>query len=231
MSDVVAVLWSDEPRRKPGPRPRFTIDDVVGAAIAIADAEGLDAVTMQRVADELGAAKMGVYRYVSAKEELAALMLDRALGDPPSAGTGPWQSQLRAWALAMHERMSARPWTLELTVGRRTPGPRELAWFEYGLAALRGTPLDGPDRMDVLAVLANHVRGGVQQEAGATEPEQALLESFQQVLAAHADRFPETVAAFAAAQESGRQDNALRFGIERILEGVTEYVARAGREA
>lgn len=231
MSDVVSVLWSDEPRRKPGPRPKFTVDDVVGAAIAIADAEGLGAVTMQRVADELGAAKMGVYRYVSAKDQLAALMLDRALGDPPRATTGSWQSRLRGWALAMHERMSARPWMLELTAGRRTPGPRELAWFEHGLLALRGTPLDGADRLDVLAVIANHVRGGVQQEAGATEPEQAMLDSFQQVLTTHADRYPETVAAFASAQASDRQDDALRFGIERILEGVTEYVARLGRDA
>jgi AcrR family transcriptional regulator len=182
-----------------------------------------------QLADELGAARMGVYRYVSAKDQLAALMLDRALGDPPRATAGSWQSRLRRWALAMHERMSARPWTLELTVGRRTPGPRELAWFEHGLVALRDTPLDGSDRLDVLAVLANHVRGGVQQTAGATEPEQAILDSFQQVLTAQAARFPETVAAFAFAQAGDRRDDALGFGIDRILEGVTEYVARLGQ--
>jgi AcrR family transcriptional regulator len=200
---MARALWSDEPRRKPGPRPRFTIDDVVGAAMA-------------------------VYRYVSAKDQLAALMLDHALGDPPRASTGSWQSRLRRWALAMHERMSARPWVLELTVGHRTPGPRELAWFEHGLVALRGTPLDGADRLDVLAVLANHVRGGVQQTATTTAPEQAMLDSFQQVLTAQAERFPETVAAFASARAGGRRDDALRFGVDRILEGVTAYVAGRG---
>ncbi len=227
-SGVAAVLWPGEPRRKRGPRPKFSLDDVVDAAIAIADAEGLSAVTMQRVADELGSAKMALYRYVPGKAELAALMLDRALGLPPTNTSGRWRRRLRSWTVTMHERMSARPWTLELTVGRRTPGPHELAWLEQGVAALRSAPLDGAERLDTLALLANHVRGSVEQAAAIDQPETSLAESLEPILTAHADRFPQTVAAFTEAAATGRRDDAFSFGLDRILDGVAALIARRG---
>ena len=223
---VASVLWPQDGPRKRGPRPKFTLDEVVGAAIAVADAEGLDAVTMQRVADELGAAKMALYRYVPGKSELTALMLDQALGAPPaSRGPAAWRPRLLRWGLAMHERMSARPWTLDLTLGRRTPGPYELDWFERGVGALQATPLHGSEALDVLALISNHVRGSVQQAAAGEDPEAALADQLGPILAAHADRYPQTAAAFATAGESGQRDDALRFGLERILDGVAALIA------
>lgn len=227
-----SVLWPEDGPRKRGPRPRFTLDEVVGAAITVADAEGLDAVTMQRVADELGAAKMALYRYVPGKGELTALMLDQALGAPvEQRGPSGWRPRLRRWGLTLHERMAARPWTLELTVGRRTPGPRELDWFEQGVAALRGTPLHGSEALDVLALISNHVRGSVEQGAAIDDPEAALADQLGPILAAHADRYPHTLAAFTAAGEAGQRDGALRFGLERILDGVAALITERRQES
>jgi len=224
---LVEILWSDRVERRRGPRPRLSRDDVVAAAIALADGEGFDAVTMQRVADAVGAAKMGLYRYVPGKAELAALMVDHALGAPPAVPDGRWRDGLRTWATAMRERMAAHPWTLELTLGPRVPGPNELAWFEAGLAALRSTPLDGAQRLDVLALLTEHVRGSVQQAARTDRPESALADALGPVLARHGEHFPATVRAFADAAATGGRDDAFRFGLDLVVRGVEALVRDA----
>lgn len=131
--------------------------------------------------------------------------------------------------MAVGGARNGRHRTLELTVGRRVPGPRELAWFEHGLAALRDTPLDGSERLDVLALLSNHVRGSVQQVAAAADPESALAEALQPILQAHADRFPQTAAAFESAATSGRRDEGFRFGVDRILDGVATLMQTRAR--
>ena len=76
LARTLSLLWREtEPPRR-GPRPRHSVDDVVEAAIAIADADGLDAVTMRAVAERLGISPMSLYTYVPGKAELLDLMLD-----------------------------------------------------------------------------------------------------------------------------------------------------------
>jgi len=82
-------LWRARSRPTRGPKPALTLDQITDAAIAVADAEGLAAVSMQRVAAELGYTKMSLYRYLPGKAEMVAAMLERALGEPPKlAGEG-----------------------------------------------------------------------------------------------------------------------------------------------
>ncbi len=131
-ASLTETLWPDPPRTKRGPKPRLTRDEIVAAAAATADTDGIDAVTMQRVADTLGTAKMSLYRYVPGKAELVALALDHTLGDPPALRSDSWRDRLREWAIALHGRMRAHPWSLDVTAGTRVPGPHELAWFEEG---------------------------------------------------------------------------------------------------
>src|SRR5579859_8267137 len=79
----VAAAWGVRERPHKGPKPALTLARIVDAAVGLADAEGLDAVSMARVATALGAAPMSLYRHVSAKEELRRLMVDAAWGDSP----------------------------------------------------------------------------------------------------------------------------------------------------
>ena len=79
------LLWGPPAGARRGPKPRYTLDAIAEAAMTIADDEGLDAVTMQRVAERLGTTKMALYRYMPGRAELDAVMLDRALGLPPAA--------------------------------------------------------------------------------------------------------------------------------------------------
>lgn len=225
------VLWGDRPGPRRGPKPALTHDRIARTGIAVADAEGLAAVSMQRVAAELGFTKMSLYRYVPGKAELVALMADLAMGTPPAdLGGGDRCARLRAWALALLPGFLRHPWVLEATTGPRVVGPNELAWMEAALAVLDGTPLRGAARMDVPAVLAGHVRGIAQQAA--TTPSGDAGTQFGAILAEvvreRGDRYPAVKAALAEAAEGGGEDEALGFGLDLILAGLR---ARIGEDA
>ena len=89
-----------------GPKPALTLEAIAETAIRVADADGLDAVSMQRVAAELGFTKMALYRYLPGKSDLLALMVEHALGGPPDLGDVTWRQGLRAWA---HALLAASP--------------------------------------------------------------------------------------------------------------------------
>ena len=83
------LLWGQRPPGQRGPRPTLSVAEVARAGVAVGDAEGIGAVTMQRVADELGVTKMALYRYLPGKAELVALMIDIGLGEPPRLSDVP----------------------------------------------------------------------------------------------------------------------------------------------
>lgn len=223
--DVVALLWRRATPARRGPKPRFSVDGIVAAATEIADAHGLDAVTMQAVAARLGTTKMALYRYVPGRVELDALLLDAALGAAPSAATGAdWRAALTDWAGSVHARALARPWSVELAQRPHVPGPVELAWFEAGLAACGDLPLTGAEKLDTLALLVGHVMSLVRQQPRGASPEADLTARLGPVLAERADDYPLTVAAFSDA-EPGDRDDALRFGVARVVAGVAALAA------
>ncbi|WP_227980054.1 TetR/AcrR family transcriptional regulator [Nocardia spumae] len=227
---ALELLWGAPQRPRRGPKPSLSLERIVAEAITLADSDGLSAVSMQRLAERLGCAKMALYRYVPGKAELTALMLDTALGGPPQSTTAapePWRAALRTWASTIDERYRAHPWTIELTAGSRPLGPNELAWMEAALAPLAGTGLTGAERLDTVVLVNGHVRSLVQQTsaAGSQRTEDQMAREVAAILADHAERFPEVVAAFADSGPDGR-NAALEYGIERILDGVSVLIAQ-----
>jgi AcrR family transcriptional regulator len=219
------LLWPAGSVTKRGPKPKLTLEGIVAAATAIADAHGLAAVSMQRVAEEIGVTKMSLYRYVPGKSELTALMFDTRLGGPPTVSEQEgWRAGLEAWTVGIHDRFADAPWTLELAVGARVIGPNELAWLELGLMALAGTPLSGVEQLDVLALLSGHVRSIVQQRATTGDPERATAALMSTIIEEHASHFPYVAAAFGETSSTVDRDNALDFGTDRILDGVESLI-------
>jgi len=156
------LLWGSEARPSRGPKRALTAEDVVQAAIALADREGLAALTMQAVAQELGFTAMALYRYFPNKDALIDGIVDAALGTPP-ARTGPkgaWRDEVSRWAHAKRAMLVARPWLAELPFVAAPHGPNWLAWLEGAVDALSGTGLDAIDVFDMLHVLDGYVRGG-----------------------------------------------------------------------
>lgn len=225
---AVAVLWGvrEAPRR--GPKPTLTLEAIAHAGIAAADADGVAAVTMQRVAESVGVTKMALYRYVPGKSELVALMTDTAIGGPPQPDADGWRPRLHTWATRMFEAFCRHPWALETTVGARVMGPNELSWMEAAVSALAGTGLDGGEMLDSAAILAGHARGVAQQAVAAppgAEPEQAMDAAIVELLRGREDQFPAVLAAIRSAAEQGTQGQALEFGLARILDGIEALIA------
>lgn len=225
------LLWGTDDRPRRGPKPALSLPLIVDTAIALADAEGLANLTMQRLAERLGYTKMSVYRYVPGRTELLAVMLDIGMGGPPeltsAAAPQPWQSQLRSWAVAIHDKYQAHPWSIELSTGARLFGPNEMAWLDAALAALADTGLTGAERLDSVVLLNGHVRSLVQQTSAAAQPE-TMEQDLARILVAHGDRFPAVLAAFT--DDPDNRDNALHFGIDRILDGLAALIAERRHE-
>ena len=221
----VGALWRPQAGPRRGPKPRYTLEGIADAAIAIADGEGLEAVSMQLVAARLGTTKMALYRYVTGRADLEAVMLDRTLGAPPAHVPADWQTALAGWARTLFARALEHPWAVELAQRPHLPGPEELGWYEAGLTATDGLPLSGGERLDLLVLLTGHALSLVRQSAASATPEEDLAAGVTAVLSRHGDRYPRTAAAFAdSAREDSRED-ALDFGINRILAGVAALIA------
>src|ERR1700722_13414556 len=236
------LLWGTAQRPRRGPKPSLTLERIVAEAIEHADAEGLANLSMQRLAERLGSAKIALYRYVPGKSELVALMVDTALGDPPeppaptspTLPTGPatatddqrWRTVLRLWATTINARYRLHPWAIDATAGARPTGPHEMAWMETALAALAGTGLTGPERLDAVALLNGHVRSLVQvTPAGQHDLEAEMARQIGVALAAHPDRYPQVLAAFSESPPPAGRNSALDFGIDRILDGLAALIA------
>ncbi|HWD77781.1 MAG TPA: TetR/AcrR family transcriptional regulator [Kribbella sp.] len=158
-------IWLRPERAARGPRPAHSRAEIAEAAVRVADTEGLDAVSMRRVAAELGTGTTSLYRYVDGKDELFDLMVDRAMGDhPPPAPTGDWQADLRALAHAQRARALRHPWLVRLPATRPVLGPNMLAWLEATYAAVDAHGVDADEVLTQAATLLTFVRGHVLEE-------------------------------------------------------------------
>lgn len=217
------LLWGTPSAPRRGPRPTLTLPAIARAGIAIADADGLDGLTMHRVAESLDVTKMALYRYVPGRAELVALMIEAAVGAPPVPPPGAdWRGQLDHWARQMYDRFRRHPWAITATVGARVMGPNELGWLERAVAALTGTGLNGGEMLDVAVLLLGHARNLAQQVSAmpTDTPEQAMESGLAGLLRGREDQFPAVLAAVASAARHAAQDQALDFGLARILDGV-----------
>lgn len=154
------LLWGlREPGRR-GPRAGLSVEAIGAAAIAVADAEGLAAVSMARVAQELGAGTMSLYRYVSSKDELHLLMVELAVESPPDdLHTAGWRAGLARWATSIDRMLAGHRWYMQVPMTRPPLGPRNLAWLEAGMQCLRDTPLSHNDKVQAVMTLLLIVHG------------------------------------------------------------------------
>ena len=161
------LLWGDNAdtavtRRSPLDRTR-----IVRAALRVADAEGLAALTMRRVATELGTGAMSLYRHVPGKEALVSLMIDEALGEDvlPDQPSGDWRGDLRLVASMMWDFIQRHPWYPEAVMERPPITPRGLAAFEFALSMLDNTGLPPNERVVIVATVTSTVINAAQNAA------------------------------------------------------------------
>ena len=154
-----------------GRPPAHTVDQVVEAAVRLADAEGLAAVSMRRVGTEIGAGAMSLYTYVANRDRLLDLMVDRVGAETAAVPiTGDWRADLLALAGTQRALMLAHPWLPAALPNRRLTGRNMLGYLENALAALAPTGLDGPTKMEVIALVTGLVASYVTGELAGTAP-------------------------------------------------------------
>jgi AcrR family transcriptional regulator len=230
---LTQLLWVGRQVPSRGPKRALDLDAIAGAATRIADAEGLAAVSMQRVARELDFTKMALYRYVTGKAELTALMIEAAVGDPPDLGAVPggWRPRITEFAERLAATWQRHPWLPWATLGDRVMGPREVGWIERAVEALDGAPLDGTEKMDAVFVVCGHIRNTQSTATAGTQPwnvDEHLDPALRRLVPDYADRYPALAAAVTGGgigSGGGADDNGRAFGLGCILDGLAALVA------
>jgi AcrR family transcriptional regulator len=232
----IQAAWGLRERPGKGPRPGLSLRRIVAAAVKVADSEGLAAVSMSRVAAELGASTMSLYRYVAAQAELRA----------GGAADGGWGVGLSRWARVELDFHRRHPWVVRVPISGPPVAPNQVAWLERGLDCLRDTGLAEGEKLSVILLLTGFVRNYATLEADLSEAArasgsdpQAAMPNYGRLLAklTDADRFPALHAVIAAGVFDGPEDpqdledlNAeFAFGLDRVLDGIDALVRARAR--
>jgi AcrR family transcriptional regulator len=232
------LLWGvrEPPRR--GPKPRLTAEEIVRTAIEVADAAGLDALSMRRIADALGVSPMSIYTYVPGKAELIDVMVDRAFGELTPPEHDSWRARLEHIARDNWDLFHRHPWLLQITMTRPPMGPNTIGKYEYELRAVDGLGLTDLEMDSVVALVTGFAESAARTSVNAAEAERRTGISDEQWWEASApvlDRFVNeadypvgTRVGTAAGQEyqaAVAPARAFEFGLARVLDGIEVLVS------
>jgi AcrR family transcriptional regulator len=230
----IRALWGiAEPGRR-GPKRALAVEDIAGAGIALADAEGLEAVTMAAVAKRLGNTAMSLYRYVDSRQELLALMVEVAAGPPPDVRRRRgWRSRLAAWARADADRLAAHPWTLDVRTDGPPLGPNMLGWTDLGMKILLDAGLPPAQAASSLLTVDGFARQHVALGLQFADAEATRLWSARMRAVLDPERFP----GLGTVLDSGALDDEpggagdfpgeeFEFGLALLLDGIERLLRR-----
>ncbi|WP_256839577.1 TetR/AcrR family transcriptional regulator [Ornithinimicrobium faecis] len=233
------LLWHGLPATRKGPRPSLTLEQIVLAGIAIADADGLDALSMRALARELGVGTMSLYRYVQDKAELMNLVLDHVTVRTVEDGetTEGWRTMLATISHDARRMYLAHPWLLQINWSTPVLGPGSVGDLERTLSCLTELPFSDRERIMLVSLVDAYVTGSVRQEvlfdqasahADITNDEFWELQLPFLEAAMESGRFP-TMAGMADDSFEGTWKETFELGLDLLLDGVEREVTR--REA
>ncbi|GAA2943837.1 MULTISPECIES: TetR/AcrR family transcriptional regulator [Streptomycetaceae] len=179
---VPEVIWARPERAGRGPKPAFSRADIAAAAVRLADAEGLDAVSMRKVAAELGCGTMSLYNYVPRKEDLYELMFDAVSSeyDLPEKPSGDWRADILALAHQARAMMHRHTWVPRLMSPVYGFSPNTLAYIEYTLSCLDGFDAPFGEKMELIAMVNGVITTYVANEIATAERGRSLPWSEEQ---------------------------------------------------
>lgn len=242
---TLPLLWrhvlpaGEEPPRR-GRRPKVSVDDVVDAAIELADRDGLAALSMRALAEQLGVGVMTLYSYVASRDDLVVLMFDQVLGRtelPPHEGD--LRARLTRVAEVQLADWRAHPWLLDVVGVRPWLGPNVADRYEWQLSAVEGIGLDDVEMDQAVTLVvgfatniarAEHAVRQAERRSGMTDLEwwEDNAEELGRVMAAREYPIAGRVgsAAGEAYQAGTDPSRELEFGLARILDGIEAHLSR-----
>ena len=227
----IRLLWEPPAEATRGPKAALSQSRVVEAAVKVADAEGIDALTMRRVAETLGNTAMSLYRHVPGKSELLDLMVDAVWGETERTPAGPWREGLEFFARQMWAMYRAHPWMLQLATSRRMPGPHAMTRQDAAYAVVSELGLSAEEIVAVVTTVIQFVDGvgrtmadrvQAERETGVSEEDwwsgrEELWEHFT----------PERLPMMTHIWNSGGFERPLdefEFGLARLLDGLAVFI-------
>lgn len=237
---TLTLLWRHqlgEPAPTRGPRQKVTVDEIVDSAVALADEDDLEAVSMRRVAGRLGLGVMSLYTYVPGKSELVDLMVDSVAGERPLPDhDGTVRERLERIARIQWEEYRRHPWLLQVDTSRPPLGPNVSDRYEWQLRAVEGIGLGDIEMDQVVTLVAGFVAGPAraafdssrfQDSSGTTDQEwwEANAPVLERVM--DGSRYPLSGRVGAAAGEAynaAGNPGAFDFGLARVLDGVESFI-------
>ncbi|AYY11737.1 TetR/AcrR family transcriptional regulator [Actinobacteria bacterium YIM 96077] len=231
------LLWDLCERPSRGPKPGLTLETIVTAAVEIADAEGLEALSMRRVATHLGVGTMSLYRYIPGKSELLDLMLDHVLEMPdgvPDMSHLGWREFLERTAREQWQLCMSHPWYPFVDQARPLLGPNGLETVEYVFRHLRPMGLSDQEMAVVITSLSNFVESTARVYINEKQAEERTGISNDEFWAAQAPALDEAmksgqfpVMADLAGDTWGfTSETVFEFGLQRFLDGLESFLAR-----
>ena len=214
----------------------ITTETILAMAIRIADGEGLSAVSMRRIAVELGVSTMALYRHVRGKSQLVLLMADRIMAQPPLPGARPpgWRAQLELVARAQWEMYCRHPWMARIiSMTRPDLLAHGMAHTEWALCAVDGCGLDPHTMLHLAVTLFGYVRGcamnvemqaEAEQESGLTDEEWVESQSTSFVRFLASGRYPMLLYITEAPGVDLDVDSLFEFGLRRLLDGYAAFL-------
>lgn len=230
----IALAWGVAANPQRGPKREMSVERIVDAAVELADAEGIGAVSMAAVAAKLGFTPMSLYRYVTAKDDLLLLMQEQATGVPPESHLEHegWRERLVALYDEQVLLYLRHPWMLSVPITGSPITPNSSAWLDASLAALEQTVLTADERIAAALAVTGQARWCGIVQAGYTEQARGTGLSPDEVAVREADLYDRVITqdefpALRRAVDEGvftSPGDPFRFGIERILDGVAAYL-------
>ncbi len=224
--------------RRPPSDSTLTVERIVVAAMAIADAEGLSSVSMRRIATEIGAATMSLYRHIADKDDLLMRMMDAALAEwrfPAESPTG-WRARLELAGRMLWATFARHPWLAPaLSVTRPQPIAGGLAYTEWVLAALVDSGLDMSTVFTAHITMVNYVRGTAfnleleaEAEAASGMDNEAWLDTQESAMRSivATGQFP-VFERLISTDYDFNLDNLFEFGLQRMLDGLEVLITSA----
>jgi AcrR family transcriptional regulator len=236
---VVALSWGVALQPQRGPKRELSIERIVETAIEIADAEGLAAVSMSRVATSLGYTTMSLYRYVTSKDDLLLLMQDAAgeVAVPAEVANTNWRTELRQWVLFYVGIYRRHPWFGDIPISGVPVMPNSLAFLDWGLRSLRTLPLGEQEKMAIILLATSYARahGTLERDLAHVNDGQNAPPDLDGALREFvtAERYPN----LRPLVESGTYSTSpvaddfddFAFGLERMLDGIQHFVEHGER--
>lgn len=223
---VLQAWGQDQTQTRPGPKAMLSITGIAASAIALADAEGADALSLGRIAQRLGVTANALYRYVDSRDDLDVIVHDQALGAPAGIGPGEdWAGAAGAWCRALRGRYQRHPWLSDMRI--RVPfAPNALAWLDNLLERLEPSGMSERQALQSAGLLDGYVRAragaerDVALQAGGTDPEALVAHIGAERFSTRLPRVAGMITDGLYRHAAAGADEDFEFGLESILSGL-----------